>query len=64
MVVLSLTLADLGGVGERVFLLVDQREGPLGGHRVLKTARIVASGLTFCIAPVLIAAMLFTAGAV
>jgi hypothetical protein len=32
----------------------------LKGHRVLKTARIVASGLTAFIAPVLIAAIVLT----
>jgi hypothetical protein len=44
--------------------LAPREDKPLSGHRVLKTARIVASGLTACIAPVLIVAILFTAGAI
>jgi hypothetical protein len=34
------------------------------GHRKLKTARIVASGLTAAIAPVLLVSVAFTAGAI
>jgi hypothetical protein len=37
---------------------------PVMGHRVLKTARIVASLLTACIAPVLLVSIAFTAGAI
>ena len=37
---------------------------PIMGHRVLKTARIVASGLTAAIAPVLLVQIAFTAGAI
>lgn len=44
--------------------LAPREDKPIMGHRVLKTARIVASGLTACIAPVLIAAIVFTAGAI
>ena len=44
--------------------LAPREDIPIAGHRVLKTARIVASGLTACIAPVLIVSILFTAGAI
>ena len=39
------------------FALAPREDQPLKGHRVLKTARIVASGLTACIMPVLIASI-------
>lgn len=42
------------------FALAPREDKPLQGHRVLKTARIVASGLTAFIAPVLIAAIVLT----
>jgi hypothetical protein len=40
--------------------LAPREDKPLGGRRVLKTARIVASGLTAAIAPVLIASIVLT----
>jgi len=40
--------------------LAPREDKPIGGHRVLKTARIVASALTAAIAPVLIAAIVLT----
>lgn len=42
------------------FALAPREDKPLKGHRVLKTARIVASGLTAFIAPILIAAIVLT----
>ncbi|HYD86333.1 MAG TPA: hypothetical protein VEA80_02560 [Vitreimonas sp.] len=42
------------------FALAPRDDKPLKGHRVLKTARIVASALTAFIAPVLIAAIVLT----
>ncbi len=42
------------------FALAPREDKPLKGHRVLKTARIVASGLTAFIAPVLIASIILT----
>ena len=42
------------------FALAPRDDKPIQGHRVLKTARIVASGLTAFIAPVLIAAIVLT----
>ena len=42
------------------FALAPREDQPLKGHRVLKTARIVASGLTACIMPVLIASIVLT----
>ena len=42
------------------FALAPRDDRPIKGHRVLKTARIVASGLTAFIAPVLIAAIVLT----
>jgi hypothetical protein len=42
------------------FALAPREDKPLQGHRVLKTARIVASGLTAFIMPVLIAAIALT----
>jgi len=42
------------------FALAPREDRPLQGHRVVKTARIVASGLTAFIAPVLIAAIVLT----
>lgn len=43
------------------FALAPREDKPIKGRRVLKTARIVASGLTAFIAPVLIAAIVLTA---
>ncbi len=40
--------------------LAPRDDKPLGGHRVVKTARIVASGLTFAIAPILVGAIALT----
>lgn len=42
------------------FALAPREDKPIKGHRVLKTARIVASGLTAFIVPVLIAAIVLT----
>ncbi len=42
------------------FALAPRDDKPIKGHRVLKTARIVASGLTAFIAPVVIAAIVLT----
>jgi len=42
------------------FALAPRDDKPIKGHRVIKTARIVASGLTAFIAPVLIAAIVLT----
>lgn len=42
------------------FALAPRDDKPIKGHRVLKTARIIASGLTAFIAPVLIAAIVLT----
>lgn len=42
------------------FALAPRDDKPIKGHRVLKTARIVASGLTAFIMPVLIAAIVLT----
>ena len=42
------------------FALAPREDKPIKGHRVLKTARIVASGLTAAIMPVLIAAIVLT----
>ncbi len=42
------------------FALAPREDKPIKGHRVIKTARIVASGLTAFIAPVLIAAIVLT----
>lgn len=42
------------------FALAPREDKPIKGHRVLKTARIVASGLTAFIAPVLIASIVLT----
>ena len=42
------------------FALAPREDKPIKGHRVLKTARIVASGLTAVIAPVLIASIVLT----
>ncbi|MFZ2031507.1 MAG: DUF4149 domain-containing protein [Vitreimonas sp.] len=42
------------------FALAPREDRPITGHRVVKTARIVASGLTAFIAPVLIAAIVLT----
>lgn len=42
------------------FALAPRDDKPIKGHRVLKTARIVASGLTALIMPVLIAAIVLT----
>lgn len=42
------------------FALAPREDKPIKGHRVLKTARIVASGLTAFIIPVLITAIVLT----
>ena len=42
------------------FALAPREDKPLKGHRVLKTARVVASALTAFIMPVLIAAIVLT----
>jgi len=42
------------------FALAPRDDKPISGHRVLKTARIVASGLTAFIMPILIAAIVLT----
>lgn len=42
------------------FALAPREDKPIKGHRVLKTARIVASSLTAFIMPVLIAAIVLT----
>ena len=42
------------------FALAPREDKPIKGHRVLKTARIVASGLTAFIIPILIAAIVLT----
>lgn len=42
------------------FALAPRDDKPISGHRVVKTARIVASGLTAFIAPVIIAAIVLT----
>jgi hypothetical protein len=42
------------------FALAPREDKPIKGHRVLKTARIVASGLTAMIMPVLIASIVLT----
>jgi hypothetical protein len=42
------------------YALAPRDDKPIKGHRVLKTARIVASGLTAFIMPVLIAAIVLT----
>ncbi|MEZ6022368.1 MAG: hypothetical protein R3C16_02905 [Hyphomonadaceae bacterium] len=42
------------------FALAPRDDRPIRGHRVLKTARIVASGITAFIMPVLIAAIVLT----
>lgn len=43
------------------FALAPREDKPIQGRRVIKTARIVASGLTAFIMPVLIAAIVLTA---
>jgi hypothetical protein len=55
-------VAAVGGVFAFMckFALAPRDDKPIKGHRVLKTARIVASGLTAFIAPVLIAAIVLT----
>ena len=42
------------------FALAPREDKPIRGHRVLKTARVVASGLTAFIMPVLIASIVLT----
>ncbi len=42
------------------FALAPREDKPLQGHRVVKTARIVASGLTAFIAPVIVASIVLT----
>ena len=55
-------VAAVGGVFAFMckFALAPREDKPIKGHRVLKTARIVASGLTAFIVPVLIAAIVLT----
>ena len=43
------------------FALAPREDKPIQGRRVIKTARIVASGLTAFIAPILLAAIVLTA---
>jgi hypothetical protein len=38
--------------------LSPRSDKPIGGHRVVKTARIVASALTFALAPILVVAII------
>ena len=40
--------------------LAPRDDKPVNGHRVVKTARIVASGLTFALAPILVGAIVLT----
>jgi len=56
------SVAAVGGVFAFMcrFALAPREDKPVKGKRVLKTARIVASGLTACIMPVLIAAIVLT----
>jgi hypothetical protein len=42
------------------FALAPRDDKPISGHRVLKTARVVASGLTAFIIPVVIASIVLT----
>jgi hypothetical protein len=42
------------------FALAPREDKPIKGHRVLKTARVVASALTAFIMPILIAAIVLT----
>jgi hypothetical protein len=42
------------------FALAPREDRPISGHRVVKTARVVASGLTAFIIPVLIASIVLT----
>lgn len=42
------------------FALAPREDKPIRGHRVLKTARIVASGLTAFIMPILLASIVLT----
>ncbi|MBL8543330.1 MAG: hypothetical protein JNJ63_05930 [Hyphomonadaceae bacterium] len=55
-------VAAVGGVFAFLcrFALAPREDKPIKGHRVVKTARIVASGLTAFIIPVLIAAIVLT----
>ncbi len=55
-------VAAVGGVFAFLckFALAPREDKPIKGHRVLKTARIVASALTAFIMPVLIAAIVLT----
>lgn len=56
------SVAAVGGVFAFMckFALAPRDDKPIRGHRVLKTARIVASGLTAFIAPVIIASIVLT----
>jgi hypothetical protein len=56
------SVAAIGGVFALCcqWALAPREDKPIQGHRVLKTARIVASGLTAAIAPILIAAIVLT----
>lgn len=55
-------VAAVGGVFAFMckFALAPREDKPLKGHRVVKTARIVASGLTAFIMPVMFAAIVLT----
>jgi hypothetical protein len=55
-------VAAVGGIFAFMckFALAPREDKPIKGHRVIKTARIVASGLTAFIAPVLIASIVLT----
>lgn len=55
-------VAAVGGVFAFLckFALAPREDKPIKGHRVVKTARIVASGLTAFIMPVLIASIVLT----
>lgn len=55
-------VAAVGGVFAFMcrFALAPRDDKPIRGHRVVKTARIVASGLTAFIMPVLIASIVLT----
>jgi hypothetical protein len=55
-------VAAVGGIFAFMckFALAPREDKPIKGHRVIKTARIVASGLTAFIAPILIAAIVLT----
>lgn len=55
-------VAAVGGIFAFMckFALAPRDDKPIKGHRVLKTARIVASGLTAFIIPILVASIVLT----